>query len=216
MHEPAIHPVGVSVRGLAVARGGEIVTEDVSFELRPGAAVVLRGANGAGKTSVLRAIAGFAHVAAGCITFRDDAREIDPADVRAEQIALIGHRNGVKPALSAHENLVFEAAFHGGGTAPDQALEAVGLVGLGGVPAGILSAGQQRRLALARLVLTKRALWLLDEPTAALDAAGMAMLAALIADHRAHGGGVVLSGHDAFAPEGADLVRIAAAGTVPA
>ena len=165
-----------------MARGGVPLLEGVGFELRPGEALALRGPNGAGKTTLLRAIAGLQPPLAGRIEMPDDAA------------ALAGHADGVKAQLTVAENLRFWARVFGGG-AVGPALEAFALADLAERPARDLSAGQRRRLGLARLLVTGRPLWLLDEPTVSLDAASTALLLAALAAHRAGGGAALISTH---------------------
>jgi len=191
----------------AAARAGRQVAEAVSLTLGPGDALTLRGRNGSGKTSLLRAIAGVGRLSSG--TCRIGAAA-EPGE-RARLCHLVGHRPGARGAMTAAETLRFHADVLGGER--DRiagALERVGLVLEADRPAGAMSAGQLRRLSLARLLLADRPLWLLDEPTAALDTAGAEVVAGLVAEHRAAGGIVLAASHDAFAPEGAAELRFAA------
>lgn len=167
---------------VAVARGGLPVLEHLSFALPAGQALVLRGPNGIGKTTLLRAIAGLQPHLAGRITMAPDS------------LAYAGHADGVKPALSVAENLHFWAEIFGQTTiAP--AIEAMNLSALSDRPAAALSAGQKRRLGLARLLVTGRPLWLLDEPTVSLDAESVALFARAVAAHLAAGGAALLATH---------------------
>lgn len=170
------------VRDLAVARGGLRVLEGVSFDLPRGRALILRGPNGLGKTTLLRCLAGLQSPVAGQV------------DMPAESHAYAGHADGLKPALSVAENLAFWARVFGGGDI-DAALDRMNLRALANRPAHMLSAGQKRRLGLARLLVTGRALWLLDEPTVSLDAASVATFAAVLRDHLGQGGGAVIATH---------------------
>ena len=172
----------LSVQDLAVARGGLRTVEGVSFDLHAGEALVLRGPNGLGKTTLLRAIAGLQAPVAGRITLPDDA------------VAYAAHADGLKPALTAAENLAFWARVFGGGGI-DRALAAMDLGALAHRPAAALSAGQKRRLGLARLMVTGRPLWVLDEPTVSLDAASVARFARMLADHMAQGGAALIATH---------------------
>lgn len=179
---------GVLVEGLALARGGRVLFSDLSFAARAGDLVEVRGANGAGKTSLLRAIAGFLRPAAGRIAF-------DAGAEPALSVHFLGHQNAVKSALDARAHMRFWAGLLGG-DAVDAALQSFGLQRIADLPARMLSQGQQRRIALARLVAAPRPVWLLDEPVAALDEEGRAQFAAALAAHRAGGGVAIMTTHD--------------------
>lgn len=170
------------VEDLAVARGGVPVLEGLSFRLEPGAALILRGPNGVGKTTLLRTLAGLQPALAGRVT------------VPAESIAYAAHADGLKAVLTVEENLRFWAAIHGTG-AVEAALEAMDLRALRGRMAANLSAGQKRRLGLARLLVTGRAFWLLDEPTVSLDAGSVALFASVVRAHLAAGGAALMATH---------------------
>jgi heme exporter protein A len=176
-------------------RGGRLVFAGVSFALAAGAALIMRGPNGAGKSSLLRLLAGLLEPAAGLLSWNGGPVRDDPAAHRG-RLHLIGHGNAIKSALSVRENLRFAVALAG---APadgiERALESLDLAALAGVPSLYLSAGQRRRLALARLLAAPRALWLLDEPDAGLDAASRERLARAVAEHRAGGGIAVIATH---------------------
>lgn len=170
------------VRDLAVARGGVQVLDGVSFDLAPGAALILRGPNGAGKTTLLRTIAGLQEPLAG---------QIDGAE---DTIAYAGHADGLKAMLSVTENLTFWAQVFGQrNIAP--AVEAYQLDPLRDRLAGTLSAGQKRRLGLARLMVTGRPIWVLDEPTVSLDIAAVALFAAAVTAHLGAGGMALIATH---------------------
>lgn len=172
----------VSARGLAVARGGRRVAEGIDLDLSAGEALILRGPNGIGKTTLLRTIAGLQPPAAGTVTADPDA------------IAYAGHADGLKGALSAAENLRFwQAVF--AGPPVGAALAAFDLSHLAARPAAMLSAGQKRRLGLARLLVTGRPVWVLDEPTVSLDAASAALFAAAVGAHLAQGGAALIATH---------------------
>lgn len=172
----------LAVHDLAVARGGLRAVEGVNFALAAGEALILRGSNGIGKTTLLRTVAGLQPPAAGRVELADDA------------VAYAAHADGLKPALSVTENLRFWARVFGGGRISD-ALEAMDLVPLADRPATALSAGQKRRLGLARLLVTGRPLWILDEPTVSLDAASAGRFAAVVRGHLASGGGALMATH---------------------
>ena len=178
---------------LCLDRGGRRIVEAVSFVVGAGEALVLSGPNGAGKTSLLRAIVGFLPPAAGQV--RLIGGEEDSAI--AEQCHFAGHRDGVKAGLTVRENGRFFAQYLGETDTHGvmAALDRLGLAGLADIPAAYLSAGQRRRLGLTRLLLARRPLWLLDEPTASLDAASAATLVHVISDHRAGGGLLVAATH---------------------
>lgn len=178
-------PPLLAAHDLALSRGGRQLFAGLTLAVRPGELLLLRGPNGAGKSSLLLALAGILSPAAGRIV-----RGAAPPH-------LVAHAAGVKAHLTLDENLAFWRAVNGPtGRAPEAALDAVGLGGLGGIAAGHLSAGQTRRLALARLLVSDRPLWLLDEPLAALDAAGEALVARLAAARLASGGAIVAATHD--------------------
>lgn len=181
---------------LTCVRSERIVFSALSFALAGGGALVLHGPNGSGKSSLLRLMAGLAPPEAGILRWNDTAVDADPAAHHARLIYL-GHQNAFKPALTVFENLAFWAELYGGGGGGDvgRALERFGLSALSAVPARFLSAGEGRRLALARLAAIPATLWLLDEPAAALDSKAQAALFDLIAEHRANGGMVAMSAH---------------------
>jgi heme exporter protein A len=193
---------------LGCIRGGREVFEGVSFALEAGEALAVTGRNGAGKTTLLRLIAGLLEPARGRLELAGGA----PDTSLAEQAHYMGHRDALKPALSVRENLEFWYAFLGGHNASAaSALVTVGLGGLASLPAGYLSAGQRRRLALARLIAAPRPVWLLDEPTAALDSAGQQRLGELMRAHLAGGGIIVAATHGPLGLDGARELRLGAA-----
>jgi heme exporter protein A len=194
-------------RGLTCIRGGREVFSGLDFAADSGRALVVTGRNGAGKTTLLRMIAGLLEPAAGEIFIESGEAEASVA----EQAHYLGHRDALKPALTVAENLYFWGEFLGERpVAIDDALEAVGLAALTHLPAGYLSAGQRRRLSIARLVAVRRPLWLLDEPTAALDSASQDRLSALMHAHLASGGLIVAATHGPLGLRDLDELRIGA------
>lgn len=192
----------LSGRGVTCVRGGRVVFAGLDFEAAAGEVLAVTGANGSGKTSLLRLIAGLLIPAAGVVVLEGGEAEL----TLAEQAHYLGHRDALKPALSVTENLMFWRDFLGG-EAHDagQSLAAVGLDHAAHLPAAYLSAGQRRRLSLARLLAVRRPLWLLDEPTAALDAAGQELFAGLMRDHLGRGGLIVAATHTPLGIAARDL-----------
>ena len=186
---------------LACERGGLRLFDQLSFALAPGGLLRVRGANGSGKTTLLRTLAGLTRPAAGTVRWRGNP--IDQ-DFRKEFLFL-GHAPAVKDELTVLENLEFSAQLSGlEGTESKQALEQLNIAHLADLPSRYLSQGQRRRAALARLALSASILlWLLDEPFAALDSAGIAQVSALCGGHLAGGGMLVLSSHQDVAIDAA-------------
>lgn len=188
--------------GLGAERGGEPVFSGVSFVLEAGGLLAVTGANGAGKSTLLRVLAGLLPAQAGRVALEDAGAWQDC------QAAMhyLGHQNAMKPALSVAQNLGFWRSF---GERPhlsvDEALEMVGLAEIGQLPFGYLSTGQRRRVAIARLLVSYRPVWLLDEPTAGLDAASGRQFSALMRAHLEDGGIVVAATHVPLGLEGAEL-----------
>jgi heme exporter protein A len=187
--------IGLAAIKLSCQRGGRIVFRDVSFALAPGDALLVTGPNGAGKTSLLRQVARLLPLAAGEL-------RVEGAGPDAELPELchyVGHLNAVKTSLSVAENLAFWTSFFGtNDTSGPNALDAFGLSPLADVPAGLLSAGQKRKLALSRLFAAPRPIWLLDEPQTSLDAASLKLLGAAIKAHLDDGGIAVVASHAAL------------------
>jgi heme exporter protein A len=207
-------------RGVRCVRGGREVFSSLDFEASAGRALAVTGRNGSGKTSLLRLIGGLLIPAGGSIVLEGGDAEL----TLGEQAHYLGHRDALKPALSVAENLAFWRDFLGGETSSrdfkaaeslkdrlGQNLAAVGLDHAAHLPAAYLSAGQRRRLSLARLIAIRRPLWLLDEPTAALDAAGQGLFADLMRDHLAGEGIIVAATHGPLGVEAQEL-RIGDAG----
>lgn len=187
----------LSVEDVTCIRGDRIVFSALSFDVVPASVTFLRGPNGAGKSSLLRILATLLQPATGRLAWNGQDIAKDREDHR-RRVRYVGHQDAVKPVLSAHENLVHWAAIYGarvGATQVAEALAAMGLGDLDSLPARFLSAGQRRRLGLARLVLSPGHLWLLDEPTVSLDAASVSQLEALIRDHVARGGSALIATH---------------------
>ncbi|HEY0267495.1 MAG TPA: heme ABC exporter ATP-binding protein CcmA [Rhizomicrobium sp.] len=180
---------------LACARGDRKLFDGLSFRVRAGQALSVEGPNGAGKTSLLRLVAGFLAPSAGRIVVKIAEAESDDADARGKLVGWLGHHDGLKPQLTVLEQLDFFARLYGA-KAEAGLLERVGLQRQAELPCRYLSAGQKRRLALARLVAADRPLWLLDEPFAALDTAGQALVAHLMARHCGAGGIIIAATHD--------------------
>ena len=194
--------------GLGCRRGGRPVFAGLDFRLGAGGALVLTGSNGSGKSSLLRLMATLLAPAAGRLLWKGEPVAADPARYRAA-IGYAGHLDAIKPALTPRETLRFWATLRGAkDPAAEPALERFGLGGVADWPCRFLSAGQRRRLALARLVATPSAVWLLDEPTAALDSDGEARLIAAIEEHRAGGGRLVLATHQPLPLPDAETIRL--------
>jgi heme exporter protein A len=189
--------------GLTCVRGGREVFSGLGFAVGGGEALLVTGRNGAGKSSLLRMVAGLLRIAGGRLAM-DGA---EPDRTIPDQAHYLGHLDALKPALTVAENLSFWARYLGGGPS-EAALAAVGLATLADVPAAHLSAGQRRRLGIARLVAVSRPIWLLDEPTAALDRQGQDMLAGLMRQHLAGGGLIVAAAHGPIGLEQAQELRL--------
>lgn len=188
----------LSVTDLSLSRGERTLFRDLSFSASGGEAVSLTGANGAGKTSLLRAIGGFIRPEAGAIAFRDaDAQPIESDLARAHEVHLLGHLDGLKGPRTARDELTFQSQWLGHShSGIDEAIETLGLKPLLDLEVRKLSAGQRRRLALARLIGSPRALWLLDEPLSPLDAKWREAVGAMMETHLAGGGLILAAVHD--------------------
>jgi len=193
----------LSGRGVRCVRGGREVFSRLDFEVSPGEALAVTGPNGSGKTSLLRLIAGLLTPADGSIGLEGGEAEL----TLPEQAHYLGHRDALKPALSALENLSFWRDFLGGesSSGADEALASVGLDHAAHLPTAFLSAGQRRRLSIARLSAVRRPIWLLDEPASALDAAGQDLFTALMRDHLARGGLIVAATHAPLGVQAGEL-----------
>jgi heme exporter protein A len=197
-------PLVLNAENLACRRGGRLIFEGLSFSLASGEAIALTGRNGAGQSSLIAMICGRLRPAEGVLRIEGAGDVPLP-----ELIHLVGHRDGLKTALTAGENLAFAQALLGAAAAsPEEALSAVGLAHVADLPVGYLSAGQRRRVALARLLVARRPLWLLDEPASALDASAQAMLIGLMQDHLAQGGTILAATHGPLGLGASREVRI--------
>ena len=192
--------------GLGSARGGRTLFQGLSFALGAGDSLIVVGPNGSGKTTLLRLIAGLLPPTAGRIILADSE---DPV---AESVHFVGHLDALKGALTLGENLAFyKSLFGGGGDAIGETLGRMGIGTLAMLPAEVLSAGQRRRAALARLLVSHRPIWLLDEPANALDADGQILLARLMEEHRGRGGIVIAATHARLDLPGAREISLAGA-----
>ncbi len=195
--------------GLAGERGGEPVFSGIGFVLSEGDALVVTGANGSGKSTLLRVVSGLLPSAAGSVTLENGGEDW-PTVMSA--CHYLGHQNAMKTALTVTENLGFWRGFQGEPhLQPVEALEMVGLGAIGHLPFGYLSTGQKRRVAIARLLVSWRPVWLLDEPTAGLDAASERQFGALMRAHREDSGIVIAATHLPLGLEGAMEIRMGAA-----
>jgi heme exporter protein A len=191
--------MALAVEQLACIRGERQLFSDLTFRLAPGEALLLHGPNGSGKSSLLRLLAGFLPPAEGRVLW-NGAPALEDSDAHRARLQYLGHQDAVKSQLGTGDNLLFWARLYGldpvaAVEAVTAALEAAGLQRQRDLPGRYLSAGQKHRLALARLLLKPATLWLLDEPTNALDTAATAWLGELLVAHRAKGGMIILASH---------------------
>ncbi len=215
--QPSLFKSGdLAGEGLACRRGDRVVFARLDFRLAAGDALVLTGANGSGKSSLLRLMAGLLAPAAGRLSWGGLPLAREPAAWHAA-LHYVGHLDATKPALTPREMLGYWAALHSPDDEPaiPTALAAFGLAAVADWPCRWLSAGQRRRLALARLLAAPAPIWLLDEPTAALDSDGEERLAAAIAEHRARGGRVAVATHQPLDLDGAHELRLDAYAALP-
>jgi heme exporter protein A len=190
-------PLSLAVEGLGAKRGEDMIFKDISFVLKAGEALVVTGPNGSGKSTLLRVVAGLLAAEEGSVSVSGAGAETGHP---RELCHYLGHRNGMKRELTVEENLSFWKSFMGdspggSGMSVFEAEEAVGLPGIGHLPFGYLSAGQQRRMAMAKLLVAWRPIWILDEPTAALDAASDRMFEGLMLAHLEKGGIALAATH---------------------
>jgi heme exporter protein A len=201
----------LNAENLAARRGGDLIFMNLSFHLKAGEALVLTGRNGSGKSTLLRVVAGLLRPERGVVTFVDS---LGKTGLRPGEIShYLGHRNAMKNELTVEENLEFWRSFLGGvpgpaGLSTQDAADAVGLSGIAHLPFGYLSAGQQRRFAFAKLLVAYRPIWILDEPTAALDASADRLLADLIDDHLKRDGIVLAATHQPLGIENVQEMRM--------
>lgn len=195
-------PLSLEVSDLACSRGERRLFGNLSFSIAAGEAMVVTGPNGAGKTTLLRAMAGFIRADSGHVRLQGASDD----EALPENLHFVGHRDGLKGALTVRENLALAPELLDCGGVPiETAAERLALLSLLDLPVAVLSAGQRRRVALARLLVAARPIWLLDEPTAALDSASQEIVAGLLAEHVAAGGIVVAATHLALGIQAREL-----------
>jgi len=197
--------IALEIENLACVRGQRVLFRDLCLSLGSGDMLLVEGPNGAGKTSLLRQIAGLLRLAAGSIRLQTSDGPVGDAEERGRFVGWLGHHDAVKPQMGVAEQLAFAAQLFRSRGDVSQAMRRFGLAALGQVPGQYLSAGQKRRVALARLTLCGRPLWLLDEPLAALDAAGKRLVAETVAAHCAAGGIAVAATHEPLGVAGKTL-----------
>ena len=197
---------GLTIKGLSITRGERRLFQGLEVRLQAGQALALTGANGAGKTSLLRAVAGFIQPDSGVVSFTDLHGERDAEVARREDLHLLGHLGGLKPQRTARQELRFQTSYLGGTPeAAESAVARLRLEPLLDLETRRLSAGQRRRLSFARLLGAPRSLWLLDEPLAPLDEIWRAEMAGLIKDHLQGGGMIIAAVHDPLPLEALSL-----------
>jgi len=207
-------PIRLRVEGLCAKRGEDLIFHDISFVLAAGEALIVTGPNGSGKSTLLRVLAGLLTPESGSVRLDDTSADIGHP---RELCHYLGHRNAMKHELTVEENLSFWKSFMGdspggSGIGIEEATEALGLAGISHLPFGYLSAGQQRRMAMAKLQVAYRPVWILDEPTAALDAAADRIFAGLVERHLSAGGIVVAATHQPLGVTARELRMVGFAG----
>lgn len=196
----------LSCQNLRAIRGERLLFDHLGFSLKPGSALVLRGANGCGKSTLLRMLAGLMPPAAGEVTWQGKPVQGNASFI--ESMLYIGHQNALKPELSVYDNIQYWAALKDTEMLVPAAMQFFNLWAMGEMPLGQLSAGWQRRVALARLLAIPSLIWLLDEPAANLDADGAEMLEGLINTRLKQGGIVVLSSHSEKTPKDSAVLQL--------
>ena len=189
--------MALNIEKISLKRGNRLLIKDLSFSLKKGESLLVTGPNGVGKTTLIRSIAGFLDPEKGKISYQAEAKTTDQDDeeTRREHIHYIGHKNGIRTSLTVLENLEFWKSFFASETDLKEIIKTYYLESLINIPAGYLSAGQKRRLGLARLSIVKRAIWLLDEPTVSLDEMSANIVATAASNHLKNGGILVAATH---------------------
>lgn len=200
---PARQGENVRVEGLRIVRGGRELFDNLSFIANAGDYVEIKGANGAGKTSLLRALAGFLNPNAGSI-------QIVGGEEPSTALHFVGHQNALKGGANARAHLRYWAGLLGGEVSAEDVLATLGITRSADLPARALSQGQARRLSLARLLVAPRSIWLLDEPAAGLDSDGREVLAGLMRTHLAQGGTILAAVHEPLGIEPSLSLRVGA------
>ncbi|MCF6368906.1 heme ABC exporter ATP-binding protein CcmA [Rhizobium halophilum] len=206
----------LKAQGLAARRGEDLLFSNISFDLGAGDALVLTGRNGSGKSTLLRAVAGLLHLDAGRVTWSGSGEAGRPG----EACHYLGHRNAMKAELTVAENLSFWKTFFrdsagGAGASVAEAADMVGLGGIAHLPFGYLSAGQQRRMAFAKLLVAYRPIWILDEPTAALDIRAEQTFTDLIKRHLRSGGLLLAATHQPLGLDNAQELQMTGFSDLP-
>lgn len=211
LQSPASDNLRLEARGLTIRRGFRLLFENLDLDLASGEIIQLTGPNGTGKSTLLRVIAGFLHPDVGVIRWHD----LPEGSEHETALHYHGHRDGLREALTPHENLAFAAGILGGERdLVVAALETLGVLPLADLPVQVLSAGQRRRVALARLLVAPRPVWLLDEPFAALDTDGQGLVVRLLSRHVASGGMAIVATHQPLGIETRSLALGVPAGAI--